>query len=90
MLRAWGEAYGQLASIFIKTEEDTYSHNASTPGGWRGFRPCVIRDIVDEASGIKSVYLQAEDGQLHYEVLAPALAHLQGFLATRSTSADMP
>ena len=63
VLSAWGEAYGQLAGIFIKTEEDIYSHNAEKPGGWRGFRPFVIRDIVDEASGIKSIYLQAEDGQ---------------------------
>ncbi len=63
VLGAWGEAYGQLASIFIKTEEDIYSHNENKSGGWRGFRSFIIRDIVDEASGIKSVYLQPEDGQ---------------------------
>ncbi|NDP48151.1 MAG: NO-inducible flavohemoprotein [Sulfuriferula multivorans] len=63
VLGAWAEAYAQLAGIFIKTEEDIYSDNAMKPGGWRGFRPFVISDIRDEASGIKSVYLQAEDGQ---------------------------
>ena len=63
VLGAWGEAYGQLASIFIKTEEGIYSHNENKPGGWRGFRAFVIRDIVDEASGIKSIYLQPEDSQ---------------------------
>ncbi|HEY9097318.1 MAG TPA: NO-inducible flavohemoprotein [Thiobacillus sp.] len=63
VLGAWGEAYGQLAGIFIKTEENIYSHNENKSGGWRGFRAFVIRDIVDEASGIKSVYLQPEDGQ---------------------------
>ena len=63
VLGAWGEAYAQLAGIFIKTEEDIYSHNANKSGGWRGFRPFVVRDIVDEADGIKSVYLHAEDGQ---------------------------
>lgn len=63
VLGAWGEAYAQLARIFIQTEEGIYSHNAGKTGGWRGFRPFVIRNIVDEASGIKSVYLQAEDGQ---------------------------
>ena len=63
VLGAWAEAYAQLAGIFIKTEEGIYSDNAMKPGGWRGFRPFVIRDIREEASGIKSVYLQAEDGQ---------------------------
>jgi len=63
VLGAWAEAYAQLAGIFIRTEEGIYSHNASKPGGWRGFRPFVIHSIQDEARGIKSVYLQAEDGQ---------------------------
>ena len=63
VLEAWAEAYAQLAGIFIQTEEDIYSQNAQKPGGWRGFRPFVIRDIQAEASGIRSVYLQAEDGQ---------------------------
>ena len=63
VLGAWAEAYGQLAGIFIQTEEGIYSHNAMKPGGWRGFRPFVIREIRDEARGIKSIYLEAEDGQ---------------------------
>lgn len=61
VLGAWAEAYGQLASIFIRTEEGIYSHNAEKAGGWRGFRPFVIREIREEAEGIKSVYLYAED-----------------------------
>jgi nitric oxide dioxygenase len=63
VLGAWAEAYAQLAGIFIKTEEGIYRDNASKPGGWRGFRPFVIREIREEASGIKSVYLKPEDGQ---------------------------
>jgi nitric oxide dioxygenase len=63
VLQAWGEAYAALADIFIQTEEDIYSHNAAKPGGWRGFRPFVIRDIQTETSDIRSVYLQAQDGQ---------------------------
>ena len=63
VLAAWAEAYAQLAGIFIQTEEAIYSQNAQKPGGWRGFRPFIIRDIQQEASGVKSVYLQAEDGQ---------------------------
>jgi nitric oxide dioxygenase len=63
VLGAWAEAYAQLAGIFIQTEEGIYRDNASKPGGWRGFRPFVIREIREEASGIKSVYLKPEDGQ---------------------------
>ena len=63
VLEAWAEAYEQLADIFIQTEEGIYSQNAEKPGGWRGFRAFVIRDVKEEASGIKSVYLQAEDGE---------------------------
>lgn len=63
VLQAWAEAYAALADIFIRTEENIYSENAAKPGGWRGFRAFVIRDIQTEASGIKSFYLQAEDGQ---------------------------
>lgn len=62
VLTAWGEAYEQLASIFIKTEADIYHHNATRPGGWSGFRPFIVNKIVDEARGIKSFYLHAEDG----------------------------
>ena len=63
VLGAWAEAYAQLAGIFIQTEEGIYTHNARKPGGWRGFRPFVIRAIRDEAHDIKSIYLEAEDGQ---------------------------
>lgn len=63
VLGAWSEAYAQLASIFINTEEGIYTHNAAKAGGWRGFRSFVIREIRNEAEGIKSVYLEAEDGQ---------------------------
>lgn len=63
VLGAWGEAYAQLAGLFIQTEEGIYRHNEQKPGGWRGFRPFIIRDIREEARGIKSIYLEPEDGQ---------------------------
>lgn len=63
VLEAWAEAYAQLAGIFIQAEEGIYSRNAQKPGGWRGFRAFVIREVREEARGIKSVYLQPEDGQ---------------------------
>lgn len=63
VLGAWSEAYAQLAGIFINTEEGIYAANAGKPGGWRGFRPFLIREIREEASGIRSVYLEPEDGK---------------------------
>ena len=63
VLGAWSEAYAQLAGIFIDTEEGIYAANASKPGGWRGFRAFVVREIRDEAQGIKSFHLAPEDGQ---------------------------
>lgn len=62
VIQAWGIAYGQLADIFVTTEEQIYTDNSNKPGGWRGFRAFTISNIVAEAEGIKSFYLRAEDG----------------------------
>lgn len=62
VLRAWAEAYQQLADLFIRTEEDIYRDNEQKRGGWRGFRPFVIADIQDEAAEVRSFYLAPEDG----------------------------
>lgn len=62
VLGAWAEAYGVLAKIFIDTEEGIYADNAQKPGGWRGFRPFMIREIRDEARAVKSFLLAPEDG----------------------------
>lgn len=63
ILSAWAEAYEVLASIFIDTEEELYHQSEQKPGGWRGFRSFVIRDIKPEAMDVKSFYLHPEDGE---------------------------
>ena len=60
-LTAWAEAYGQLADIFINTEEDLYQASEELYGGWRGFREFVIDDIVAETADVKSFYLKPKD-----------------------------
>lgn len=63
VIRAWAIAYGQLAAIFVDTEEQIYTDNENKSGGWRGFRPFIISEIVPEATGIYSFYLKPEDGR---------------------------
>lgn len=63
IIRAWAIAYGQLAAIFVDTEEQIYTENENKPGGWRGYRPFIISEIVTEATGVQSFYLKPEDGQ---------------------------
>ncbi len=62
VLLAWAEAYNALADIFIQTEASIYRTNEEKPGGWRGFRPFVIRRVVEETADVKSLYLEPEDG----------------------------
>lgn len=61
-LIAWEEAYGVLAQIFTDTEESMYSEKETQPGGWRGFRPFTIDQIVEETPEVKSFYLKPTDG----------------------------
>jgi nitric oxide dioxygenase len=63
IITAWGEAYGALAAIFVKTEAGIYQDNEDKEGGWRGDRAFVISEIVDEAAEVKSFYLKPKDGQ---------------------------
>lgn len=62
VLVAWAEAYGQLADIFIDTEETLYRENADKAGGWRGWRPFVIEAVEPVATGVRSFRLRPEDG----------------------------
>lgn len=62
IIQAWAVAYGQLAAIFVQTEEQIYTDNENKAGGWRGFRPFIISQIVDEAKGVQSFYLKPKDG----------------------------
>ena len=63
VLDAWGKAYGLLAGIFVKREEEIYSASEQKEGGWRGTREFVISDITPQSSVIKSFELTPVDGQ---------------------------
>jgi nitric oxide dioxygenase len=64
LLEAWALAYDALASIFISVEEEIYAENENKLGGWRGFKPFLIDQVVEEAEGVKSFYLLPEDKQM--------------------------
>ncbi|MCL4144214.1 UNVERIFIED_CONTAM: hypothetical protein GTU68_064563 [Idotea baltica] len=61
-LVAWGEAYGVLADVFIKAEEDLYQENENSDGGWRGFRDFIVDEVKTESHDVKSFYLKRKDG----------------------------
>ena len=42
VLSAWGELYGDIASVFINREEEITNEAANMPGGWRGKRAFVL------------------------------------------------
>ena len=62
ILAAWGEAYQQLADIFIEAEAGLYEQAAARPGGWRGWRNFVVRQKREESGVITSFFLEPEDG----------------------------
>ena len=57
LLEAWRAAYGQLADILMKKEDDLYKH-ASGWTDWRDFR---IKRKVKESEEITSFYLEPVD-----------------------------
>ncbi|QJD58742.1 NO-inducible flavohemoprotein [Pseudomonas sp. gcc21] len=65
VLQAWGEAYGQLAEIFIVAEEQRYQQNEHKAGGWRGERSFTVERKEKESEVITSFYLvPTDDGPL--------------------------
>lgn len=62
VLGAWGEAYGQLADIFISAEEQRYQQNEQQSGGWRGERRFTVQRREKESDVITSFYLVPSDG----------------------------
>lgn len=69
-LSAWAEAYGLLANVFIESESALYNEKLEKTGGWKGFRPFVVSDVINETVEVKSIILQAEDKQPIQEFLA--------------------
>lgn len=62
VLKAWGEAYGFLAQVFIDREAAIYADQAAAPGGWNGYRPFFVDRIVPESRIVSSFYLKPSDG----------------------------
>lgn len=62
VLTAWGKAYGVLADVFIKREDQIYQQNASKSGGWTGTRTFRIVSKEAQSALITSFELEAVDG----------------------------
>lgn len=71
ILAAWGEAYWFLADILIARERRIYGEQAQTPGGWNGWRPFRIAEVIRDSSVITSFLLRPVDG-------GPVMAHKPG------------
>lgn len=63
VIEAWTAAYGMLAKILIDREEELYQQNERKPGGWRGFRPFVVKNKIKESAEITSFVLAPKDNQ---------------------------
>ena len=60
---AWGAAYGLLAGIFIKREDELYQHSANQLGGWLGARQFRVTEKRDESSLVTSFVFKPIDEQ---------------------------
>lgn len=63
VLDAWGKAYGVLANVFIKREEELYEASEQKVGGWRTPRAFRISEITPQSEVIKSIVFSPVDGQ---------------------------
>ncbi len=63
IIHAWTEAYGVIADAFISVEAEMYDEAASQNGGWKGFRPFIVANRVEESEVITSFYLKPVDGK---------------------------
>ena len=63
ILKAWEEAYGVIANVFIEVEEEMYQDAAKQPGGWEQERVFVVDRKERESDVITSFYLKPLDGK---------------------------
>ncbi|WP_445116737.1 NO-inducible flavohemoprotein [Acinetobacter sp. WZC-1] len=63
LIAAWAAAYGQLADLFINTEQAIYAQHLHTKGSWLGWRNFKIAEKVMESEEITSFYLKPVDGE---------------------------
>ncbi|NVK39996.1 MAG: NO-inducible flavohemoprotein [Oceanospirillaceae bacterium] len=85
VLDAWGQAYGQLAAIFIGREEEIYASAEQAAGGWRGKRRFRLVAKTAESELVTSFVWSPVDGgpvmdfkpgqYLSLSVSHPSLAH---------------
>ncbi|MDO5530960.1 NO-inducible flavohemoprotein [Sutterella sp.] len=62
LVDAWAAAYGQLADILIKAEQDIYNKQTTAEGGWSGWRPFECVNRVQESADAVSLYFRPTDG----------------------------
>jgi nitric oxide dioxygenase len=62
ILGAVGEAYGFLADVCIKREEEIYKEQREAEGGWNGYRKFVVDRKERESDIVTSFYLKPADG----------------------------
>lgn len=62
IIEAWAEAYGDLAKIFIQSEEAIYKNQEQKNGGYRGKKTFKVVQKAAESEIITSFYLQPTDG----------------------------
>nr|WP_106589597.1 NO-inducible flavohemoprotein [Salsuginibacillus halophilus] len=63
IIAAWGQAYEEIAEIFIKVEAELYAETAAQTGGWNGFRNFTVTSKEKESELITSFYLKPADGE---------------------------
>lgn len=61
--KAWGNAYGVLAGIFIGREEELYQSRANEKGGWRGKRAFALVAKNKESALVTSFSFEPMDNQ---------------------------
>jgi len=62
VIDAWAEAYGDLAVIFMSSEEKIYENKESNVGGFRGKKEFIVVKKEVESNVITSFYLKPKDG----------------------------
>ena len=62
LIDAWTAAYGMLADILIKAEQDIYNQQTAAQGGWSGWRPFECVNRVQESEDVVSFYFRPTDG----------------------------
>jgi nitric oxide dioxygenase len=58
---AWGAAYGNLAELFIKGEQQLYQQTSTQAGGWKGYKNFIVTARTKEGDNVMSLYLVPED-----------------------------